>query len=172
MGVLTALTFVLSLIAVPLPGGSSVHATGTGLLSVLFGVWAAFLSISLVLALQAFLFGMGGITSFPVNALAMGLLGSAAGYACFVLLRRASLKAALFAAGWSAVVLPAAALALALGLQPLIAHRPDGSPLFFPFGVGVTLPAILIPHVVVGTAEGVLTVLVFGFLSKSRKIRP
>jgi cobalt/nickel transport system permease protein len=171
MGVLTALTFLLSLLAVPLPGGTSVHATGIGLLSVLFGVWASFLAVSLVLVLQALLFGMGGITSLPVNALAMGLLGSGVGYASFILLRRAGIRVALFAAGWTAVVVPAAALALALGSQPLIAHRADGTPLFFPFGVGVTLPAIVIPHVAVGLGEGVLTVLAYEFVSKLKGTR-
>jgi cobalt/nickel transport system permease protein len=61
-------------------------------------------------------------------------------------------------------------VALVLGLQPHIAHRPDGTPLFFPFGFGVTLPAIVIPHLVVGAGEGVLTVLVYQFVAKSRRI--
>jgi cobalt/nickel transport system permease protein len=171
MGVMTALAFGISLIAVPLPGGTSVHATGIGLLAVLFGVWASFLSLSLVLLLQALLFGMGGITSFPVNAIAMGLFGSAAGYAVFAALRRASLRAALFAAGFTAVVVPAIVVALALGAQPHIAHRADGTPLFFPFGFRVTIPAVVLPHLLVGAGEGVLTVLVYGFVSKLRKRR-
>jgi len=169
MGVMTALAFALMMIAIPLPGGTSVHATGIGLLAVLFGVWSSFLSLSLVLLLQALLFGMGGITSLPVNALAMGLVGSASGYLVFVALRRASLGAALFAAGLAAVVVPAFLVALALGAQPHIAHRADGTPLFFPFGFRVTLPAVVLPHLVVGAGEGVLTVLVYGFVSKLGK---
>lgn len=171
MGVMTALTFGLTMIAIPLPGGTSVHATGIGLLAVLFGVWASFLSLSLVLLLQALLFGMGGITSFPVNALAMGLFGSASGCAVFFVLRRASLRAALFATGFAAVVVPAVFVALALGAQPHIAHRADGTPLFFPFGFRVTLPAVVLPHLLVGAGEGVLTVLVYGFVSKLRRNR-
>jgi cobalt/nickel transport system permease protein len=53
-----------------------------------------------------------------------------------------------------------------LGLQPAIAHRIDGQPLFFPFGLSVTLPAVLIPHVVLGLGEGLLTVLVVSFLRR------
>jgi cobalt/nickel transport system permease protein len=172
MGVMTALAFGLSLVAIPLPGGTSVHASGIGLLAVLFGVWASFLSLSLVLLLQALLFGMGGITSFPVNAIAMGFFGSLAGYAAFAALRRASLRAALFAAGFAAVAVPAAIVAAALGAQPHIAQRADGTPLFFPFGFRVTIPAVVIPHLLVGAGEGVLTVLVHGFLSRPGKIRP
>jgi cobalt/nickel transport system permease protein len=169
VAVMTALAFVLTMIAVPLPGGTSVHATGIGLLAVLFGVWTSFLSISMVLLLQALLFGMGGITSFPVNAVAMGFIGSAAGSWSYLILRRLSLKTALFTAGWVAVVVPAVVVALALGAQPHIAHRADGTPLFFPFGWRIALPAVLIPHVVVGVGEGVLTVLVFHFVTKMRK---
>ena len=172
MGVMTALTFALTMITIPLPGGTSVHATGIGLLAVLFGTWASFLSLSLVLLLQALLFGMGGITSLPVNALAMGLFGSAPGCLVFAALRKMSLKAALFAAGFVAVVVPAGVIALALGAQPHIAHRADGTPLFFPFGFRVTIPAVMLPHLVVGAGEGVLTVLVYGFVSRLRKKHP
>ena len=171
MAVMTALAFVLSMIAIPLPGGTSVHATGIGLLAVLFGVWASFLAVSLVLLLQALLFGMGGITSLPVNALAMGLLGSASACLALRFLRRWSLKAAVFSAGWFAVVCPAVAVALALGAQPHIARRPDGSPLFFPFGFRVAVPAVVLPHLLLGVGEGVLTVLVYQFVSKARILR-
>jgi cobalt/nickel transport system permease protein len=168
MAVMTALTFVLSMIAIPLPGGTSAHATGIGLLAVLFGVWASFLAISLVLLLQALLFGMGGITSLPINALSMGLLGSASACFALIIIRRWSLRAALFAAGWIGIVAPAVAVALALGAQPHLAHRPDGSPLFFPFGFRVTLPAVVLPHLLIGVGEGVLTVLAYQFLAKWR----
>ena len=57
LAVVTALAFVLSMIAIPLPGGTTVHATGIGLLAVLFGVWTAFASLSLVFLMQALLFG-------------------------------------------------------------------------------------------------------------------
>ena len=170
LAVLTGLAFVLSMIAVPLPGGTSVHATGIGLLAVLFGVWTSFLAVSLVLLLQALLFGMGGITSLPVNAVAMGFLGSAAGYGLFRALRRANEKVALFAAGWIAVVVPAVVVAFILGAQPQLAHRADGTPLFFPFGWKITLPAVVLPHLVVGVGEGVLTVLVVGFVGRRKKV--
>lgn len=168
MAVMTALAFVLSLIAIPLPGGTTAHAVGIGLLAVLFGVWASFLAISLVLLLQALLFGMGGVTSLPINALSMGLLGSACACLAFASLRRWNLRVSLFIAGWIGVVAPAIAVAFALGAQPHIAHRPDGTPLFFPFGFRVTLPAVVLPHLLIGAGEGALTVLAWGFLSKWR----
>lgn len=153
----TALAFVLMMLAVPLPGGSSVHATGVALLAVNFGVWTAFLAVSLVLAMQALLFGMGGVTALAVNALALGLLGSAVARFVWRALRPVHEATALILAGWVSVALPAALIAVILGLQPAIAHDAAGRPLFFPFGLTVTLPAVLIPHALLGLGEGLLT---------------
>ena len=83
IAVMTALSFVLMMVTVPMPGGTSVHATGIALLAILFGPWTAFLSVSLVLLLQAILLGAGGITSLPVNALALGLAGGTAAAGVF-----------------------------------------------------------------------------------------
>ncbi|MEJ2720130.1 MAG: energy-coupling factor ABC transporter permease [bacterium] len=168
VAVVTALVFVLMMIVVPLPGGTSGHAAGIGLLAVLFGVWISFLSVSLVLLLQALLFGIGGITALPVNAIAMGLFGSGAALAGFRLLRRWNEKVALFVAGWLSIAVPSVLIAVALGVQPLIAHRADGTPLFFPFGLKITLPAVTIPHLLIGVAEGVLTVFAYRYLVRLR----
>ena len=78
LAVLTAFCFVAMMVMLPLPGGTSAHATGIALLALLFGVWTAFIAVSVVLLIQALLFGAGGVTALPVNALAMGLVGSAA----------------------------------------------------------------------------------------------
>lgn len=166
LAVMTALAFVLMMIAVPLPGGTSAHATGIGLLAVLFGPWIAFLSISLVLLLQALLFGIGGITTLPINALAMGMAGGTVGAYSFRILRTHNCNAALFTAGWLSVTTAAALTAVALGVQPVIAHAGDGTPLFFPFGLRLTVPAVLIPHIIVGVGEGLLTILVYNFVEK------
>jgi cobalt/nickel transport system permease protein len=164
----TALSFVLMMIALPLPGGSTVHAAGIGLLAVSFGGWMGFLAISLVLAMQALLFGDGGITALPINALAMGFVGSFAAVAVWKGLARFNESVALFLAGWLSIALPAVLVALTLGMQPLIAHDAQGAPLFFPFGLNITLPAIVLPHLLVGLAEGVLTVLGYRYLTRLR----
>ncbi len=168
LAVMTATAFVLMMVAIPLPGGTTVHAAGIGLLAVLFGVWTTFLAVSLVLVLQALLFGAGGITALPVNALAMGLAGAAAARLAFEALRARSERAALFAAGALSVLVPALLVALALGVQPLVAHAADGTPRFFPFGLAITLPAVLLPHLVVAAGEGVLTVLAYRYVMSLR----
>jgi cobalt/nickel transport system permease protein len=71
-----------------------------------------------------------------------------------------------FAAGWLSVNVAALLLALVLGLQPIIAHTEEGHPLFFPFGLSVTLPAVMIPHALIGVGEGVLTLLMWRFVER------
>lgn len=171
LAALTALAYGLGLIMVPVPGGTSGHALGVAMLTLLFGVRLAFLSYSLVLALQSLLFGAGGITALPINALAMGLAGALVTAAVFRALRGINETAAAAAAAWCSVMLSGLIVALLLGLQPLIAHRADGTPLFFPFGFSIVLPAVLIPHVLIGVGEAVLTLFVWRF-ARSRKWVP
>jgi cobalt/nickel transport system permease protein len=166
LAVLSALSFALMSVMLPLPGGTSVHASGVGILAVVLGPWLTFATVSLVLLLQALLLGAGGVTVLPANALAMGLAGSAAACLGYRLVGRFGERAGLFAAGWLATVVPAALLAALLGIQPAIAQSADGQPLFFPFGLSVTLPAVLLPHAALGVAEGLLTVLVVSFLRR------
>jgi cobalt/nickel transport system permease protein len=170
LAMLTALAYGLGLVMVPLPGGTSGHALGVAILALLFGLRLAFLAYSGVLLLQALLFGAGGITALPVNALAMGLAGSATALFVFRLLRGLNETAAVAVAAWASVIVPGALAAGVLGIQPLIAHNPDGTPLFFPFGLEITLPAILVPHAVIGVGEAALTLLVWRY-AKARKWR-
>jgi cobalt/nickel transport system permease protein len=168
LAVLSAAAFVLMTVMLPLPGGTSAHASGIGILAVLFGPWTTFAAVSLVLVLQALVFGAGGVTVLPVNALAMGLAGSAAGCLGYRLLEHLDERLALFTAGWLATVVPAGLIATVLGLQPLIARSPEGQPLFFPFGLSISLPAVVGPHVLLGVGEGLLTVLVVRYLRRRR----
>ncbi|MDO8932674.1 MAG: energy-coupling factor ABC transporter permease [Rhodocyclaceae bacterium] len=168
LAMLTALAYGLGLVMVPIPGGTSGHALGVAMLALIFGVRFAFLAYTLVLLLQALLFGAGGITALAVNALAMGLVGSAGAVAARRLLARAGDTIAVGVAAWLSVVLSGLVVATVLGIQPAMAHREDGSPLFFPFGLAITLPAVLLPHALIGIGEAVLTVLVWRY-AKARK---
>jgi cobalt/nickel transport system permease protein len=159
LGVVAACSFVLMLVAIPLPGGTSAHLTGVGMIAVLFGVRTGYLAVSLVLALQALMLGDGGVTALPVSSLALGGAGVAAAAAARRLLRPLGETVSLFAAGWFGVVAAAIVTALALGLQPVLAHDTSGEPLFFPFGLATTLPAVVVPHLMLGVLEGIVTVL-------------
>jgi cobalt/nickel transport system permease protein len=168
LAVFTALAFLLSTLMLPLPGGTSGHAVGVGLLALVFGPWIAFMAYSLVLLLQAVVVGAGGITALPVNALAMGLVGAWVTVGLHAVLRRFGEAVAVVVAVWAGVMVAALILALVLGLQPSIAQAPDGTPRFFPFGPAVTLPALLIPHALIGAGEAALTLLVYRHARRRR----
>ena len=168
LAMLTALAYGLGLVMVPIPGGTSGHALGVAMLALIFGVRSAFVAYSLVLLLQSLLFGAGGITALAINALAMGLVGAVAAVGARRVLRRFGDTFSVGMAAWLSVVVPGIIVAVVLGIQPLIAHKEDGSPLFFPFGLNITLPAILMPHIFIGVGEAVLTVLVWRY-AKTRK---
>ncbi len=155
---LTAFSFILMLITFPLPGGSSVHATGIPLLAVQFGVWVSFLAASLVLLIQALLLGDGGITTLSLNALAMAFVGSATARLVYLSLRPFHRDVALFSSAFVSVLLSSLLMAVVLGVQPWMGSSPDGTPLYFPFGLEVTVPALVIPHLFLGVGEGFLTV--------------
>ena len=166
--VLTALALLLSTLMLPLPGGTSGHAVGVGLLALVFGPWIAFLAYSLVLLLQAVVVGAGGITALPVNALSMGFVGGWTTVLLFAALRRFGEGVAVVIAVWCGIMCAALLLALVLGLQPWIAQGPDGTPRFFPFGPAVTIPALLLPHALIGAGEAALTLLVFRHARRRR----
>ncbi|MBN9411140.1 MAG: energy-coupling factor ABC transporter permease [Burkholderiales bacterium] len=168
LAALTALVYALGLVMLPIPGGTSGHVVGVALLALLFGGRLAFLAYSVVLLLQSLLFGAGGLTALPVNALAMGVVGSAVALAVFHALRRLGEPAAVVLATWCSVMASAAAVALVLGAQPLLAHTGSGQPLFFPFGWRIVLPAVLLPHTLLGGAEAAITLLVWRHAQERR----
>ncbi len=114
VAVVTSAFFVASLIHVPM-GPTSVHLLLPGLVGILLGN-AAFISITLGIVLQSFLFQFGGITAIGANAFMMGAPALTAGWV-FRLLKGATLGrhmvAAAFAGG-GCVVLAVAILAALL----------------------------------------------------------
>ncbi len=163
LSALTALSFVIMMFNIPVPGGSSAHAVGTALLAILFSPWVAFVSISLVLLIQAVVFADGGITSIAVEALAMGFIEAFCAYYIFKLLK--NFKYAPFVAGYVSIILAAVFIGFVLGLQAYIVSS-TGKPLYFPFGVSISVPAMGIEHLFIGLAEGIFTQVVYTLLTK------
>ena len=44
LAALTAFAFVVMMIMIPLPGGTTVHASGVAILAIAFGIWTSFIS--------------------------------------------------------------------------------------------------------------------------------
>ena len=54
------------------------------------------------------------------------------------------------------------------GLQPLLFHAADGTPLYAPYPLSVAIPAMVLPHLLVASVvEGLLTALVVAYLQRS-----
>ena len=166
IGALSALSFIIMMFNIPIPGGTSGHAVGAALIAILFGPWIGFISVGLVLLIQAIIFGDGGVTAFATNSLGMAFVGSFMGYYTFRLLK--GKKFAPFIAGWSGVVFSSMLIAVVLGIQPIFWVDADGKPLYFPFDLKTTFSAIVLSHTLFfGVVEGVFTQLVYNYLKKN-----
>ena len=71
LGVAAAFSFLAMMFNVPLPGGTTGHAVGGTLIAILLGPYAACLSVSVALLIQALFFGDGGILAFGANSFNM-----------------------------------------------------------------------------------------------------
>lgn len=165
---LTAFSFVVMMFNIPIPGGTSGHAIGAAILAILFGPWVAAFCLSLTLFIQALIFGDGGLSVFAINSLAMGFVASFCAFYVHKLLKnRVSDAIVLFLAGWSSIVAASVLVAVALGIQPLLGVDVAGHPIYFPFGLNVTIPAVVGSHLLFfGVVEGFATMLVIRFLEK------
>ncbi len=166
IAILTAITFILMSFAVPIPGGTSAHSVGAALFSILLGPWISYICLTLCLIIQTFVFGMGGITSLPVNSLALGFIGSFSSYFIYIFLKKFNEKLAIFLAGYLSLIFSSIFIAFILGLQPIISKTLEGKPLFFPFGFKIVFPALIIPHLFIGFGEGAITLIFILFLRK------
>ncbi|WP_298693435.1 cobalt transporter CbiM [uncultured Sulfuricurvum sp.] len=169
---LSAFSFVVMMFNIPIPGGTSGHAIGAAILAILFGPWVAAFCISLTLFIQALIFGDGGLSVFAVNSLAMGFTASfSAFYIHKMLKERLNNNVVLFLAGWSGIVAASVVVAVALGIQPLLGVDAMGHPIYFPFGLNVTIPAVVGSHMLFfGVAEGLATMLVLRFVEKIKNL--
>lgn len=75
-----AFSFVIMMLNVPIPGGTTGHAVGSVLVAILLGPWAACIAITVALVIQALLFGDGGITAIGANCFNMAFVMPFAGY--------------------------------------------------------------------------------------------
>ncbi|UCN01297.1 cobalt transporter CbiM [Sulfurimonas sp. SWIR-19] len=169
IGALSAMSFIIMMFNIPVPGGTSGHAVGAALIAILFGPWVGFISVSLVLLIQAVVFGDGGISAYALNALSMALTGSFSAYFVFKIFKNK--KFAPFLAGWMGIVSSSFVVAVALGIQPLFWTH-NGQPLYFPFDLKTTMVALVGSHILFfGMVEGIFTQLIYNYLKgKNREL--
>ena len=179
IGVGAAFSFLGMMFNVPLVGGTTGHAVGGTLIALLFGPEAACIAVSIALLLQAVMFGDGGVLAFGANCFNMAFVLPYVGYFIYKLIagsktenlsEKINKRQMVAAAIGSYVGINVAALCAAVefGIQPMLFKDSFGNALYCPYDLSVSIPAMMIPHLLVaGFVEAAFTVAVYGFVKKT-----
>lgn len=174
LGLFAAFCFVIMMFNLPLPGGTTGHAVGMGMASIVLGPWVSMLAISIALLIQALFFGDGGLTAFGANSFNMAIVGSLIAYVVYRLIaRKAEITAhrrviAAALAGYLAINAAALCAAIEFGIQPILFHDANGTPLYAPYPLAVAIPAMMIGHLTfAGLAEFVISAGIVSFLQRA-----
>ncbi len=148
LAISSAFVFAAQMINFPIVFGTSGHLVGGTFLVVLLGPYAAILSMSLVLTMQAVFFADGGIVAFGMNLFNMAIIGGLSYFFIKLLTRKISSQkwftVSVFIASWTSVMI--GALVASFEVAPA-----------FTGGVAVTLPSMLAFHAIIGLGEGAIT---------------
>ena len=170
IAVYSAFSFIIMMFNIPLPGGTSGHAVGSALTALIMGPWVSVISTSIALIIQAIFFGDGGIISLGANIFNMAILMPFTAYYTNRILKNFIKKDKFnaFISGYISLNLAALFTAIEFGVQPLLFKDSLGLPLYCPYPLSISIPAMMIPHLlVVGIVEGVFTMGVLSFLLKT-----
>ncbi len=174
IALLAAFSFVIMMFNMPLPGGTTGHAVGAALAAILLGPEVATIAVSTALIIQAFFFGDGGITAIGANCFNMAVVIpyiASSIYRTFSMNTLLNSRRRLIGAavgGWVGVTVCAFFAGLEFGIQPLLFKATDGSPLYAPYPLSISIPAMVIPNALVASVvEGLLTALVVAYLQRS-----
>ena len=152
LAISSAFVFAAQMINFPLMYGTSGHLVGGTFLAVLLGPYAAILSMTLVLMMQALFFADGGLTTFGANVFNMAIIGGLSYFVVKALAHESKSSSrfflSVFAASWLSIVGGALVCGLEIGFSPLFADAG---------GILVTVPAMLFWHVVIGLGEATIT---------------
>ncbi len=168
----SAFSFLIMMFNIPIPGGTTGHAVGGGIIAILLGPWAAVIAVSVVLIIQAVVFGDGGITAIGANCFNMAVVMPFLSYWVFKLVSGdfkspSRLYTAAFLSGYIGLSMSAILTGIEFGIQPLIAHGADGRPLYAPYPLSIAVPAMALEHMLLfSVIEGLITVLLLKYFLK------
>jgi cobalt/nickel transport system permease protein len=174
LAMFAALSFLIMMFNVPIPDGTTAHAVGAVIIAVVLGPWAAVIAVSVALLFQALLFGDGGVLSYGANCVNMAIIMPFVGLAVYRLiagsspLRSRRRVLAGMVGGYVGINAAALAAAIEFGIQPGLFHKADGTPLYSPYHLSQTIPAMMLAHLTVaGAAEAILTGGVLAYLARA-----
>jgi cobalt/nickel transport system permease protein len=171
-----AFSFVVMMFNVPLPGGTTGHAVGGALAAIILGPEIATIAISIALVIQAFFFGDGGILAIGANCFNMAVVLPYVSFAIYQAVSRNmplnSKRRIVGAAvgGWAGLTVASFFAAVEFGVQPLLWHTADGTPLYAPYPLSVSIPAMVIPHALIASVvEAAATALIIAYLIRANQ---
>ncbi len=152
LAISSAFVFAAQMINFPLALGTSGHLVGGTFLAMLLGPFAAMISMSIVVVMQAFFFGDGGISTLGANIFNMAIT-CGLGFILLKLLTRnvdgiGQFASRVFAASWISVMVGSLAAALEVGFSSVSASIG---------GVWAVVPALLGFYAIAGLIEGAVT---------------
>src|SRR3989304_3263565 len=119
LAISSAFVFRAQMINFPIAFGTSGHLVGGTLLALLLGPYAAMLSMTIVLLMQAFFFADGGLVAFGMNVLNMAVVGGLSFFLVKLFTRKSAgngrFMSAVFLASWVSVVVGALLAGLGVG---------------------------------------------------------
>lgn len=160
LGLVAAYAFIISAMKLPSVTGSSSHPTGTGLSAIIFGPFVSSVVGLIVLVFQALFLAHGGITTLGANVFSMGIVGPIVSYLLYSLLKNKNKKIAVF----SAACFGDLTTYLVTSIQMALAFPAQTGGVVSSFIKFVSIFSITqIPLAIV---EGLLTVIIYEFISK------
>lgn len=177
LAMLSAFSFLIMMFNLPIPDGTTAHAVGSALIAIVMGPAAAVIATAVALLFQALIFGDGGVLAYGVNVVNMAVIMPlvatvvnrlVAGNSAAGSVRRIAAAAA---AGYVSILMASTAVGVELGIQPALFHAADGTPLYNPYGLAATVPAMLFAHLLIaGPAEAIISGAGYGFLARTGQL--
>lgn len=168
-----AFSFLIMMFNIPIPGGTTGHAVGAAIIAILLGPWTAVVAVSVVLIIQALVFGDGGVTAIGANCFNMAVVMPFVSYWVFRLVNGRNVSGkrlfvSAFLAGYTGLVVAAVITGFEFGIQPILATAPDGTPLYAPYPLSIAVPVMAVEHLLLfGIIEGLVTALLLKYFMKN-----
>lgn len=158
VAVLSAGIFVAQMVNFPIGGGTTGHLIGGALFAILVGPVIAMVGMTVVVLLQALMFGDGGIVALGLNALNMAVIAPLIGWGVYNLMRPLVQRKgevlstlAITTGAWASVFVAAAACAAELSVSYAISGGAYG------IAATIAIPAMLGYHAIIGLGEAAIT---------------
>ncbi|MDI6601654.1 MAG: energy-coupling factor ABC transporter permease [Thermoanaerobacteraceae bacterium] len=157
MASMASFVFVAQMINFPIIGGTSGHLLGSVLLSYVFGPWVSAVIMTVVISMQAILFGDGGLTALGANVLNMAIAANFIGYFVIILFKnfRVNNTLSLVIASWVSVMISALMAAIEISLSGVVDFK-------------IIATSMLFWHAFIGIGEGLLTAFIASAILKAR----